>query len=439
MKKTFTVILLGTLIAGCTGYRPGPINSELLKTFEDQNVPPTAPLSADFWDSCVDDGVLEAADTVMTWRVPTRGITDQKKSGRCWYFSTTNILRSEYINRVHPEGDFYYSWTYGQFYDILEKSNRFLENVIEYRRQPIDSRMNDWLFKKPFGDGGHWSNAVNLIEKYGLVPLEAMPERYASTDNATLMGLVRTLNRKWGLALRECSRKECQAVKENALADIYRILVLHLGTPPRSFIWQGREWTPQEFRDSTIFHDLRNDYTVLMNDPALPYWKVYEIRDSRNCVEYAPWRYLNVPMETINTAGVASLKAGHMFYISADTGKEGLAEAGVYDTRLFRALELSGIDFSMDKKALFQSQEATSLHAVAVAGVRADSAGEPLSWLIENSFGTVRGWDGFVVMSREWMDKYLFRMVVLNEFLPEEVVKMAKSKPKELPSWHGGY
>ena len=167
--------------------------------------------ASDLLQAALDSSLVARTDTSCTYRVPTRGITDQRKSGRCWLFSTLNILRAEMIARYDMEA-FEFSQTYGQFWDILEKSNHFLENVIANRRRPIDSRMNEWLFKKPIGDGGHFTNAAHLIAKYGLVPQEAMPEVHNSMDNARLMRTVTTLLHRYGLRLRDARRSEFDAV-----------------------------------------------------------------------------------------------------------------------------------------------------------------------------------------------------------------------------------
>lgn len=465
MKKLLILLSVVTLAAGCGRRTPAPVTADLLESFENQSIPTDQVLEKDFWEAALDRTILAEADTAMTFRVPTRGITDQRSSGRCWYYSTTNILRAEVLAQEGaPDGqdawgDFQFSQAFGQFYDLLEKSNRFLENVVEYRREPVDSRMNDWLFRKPFGDGGHFSNAAHLIDKYGLVPQEAMPETHSSGNNLSLMNGIRTLMRKYGLQLRECPVSDIPTVKARALADVYRLLSLSIGTPPKTFEWQGVTYTPLSFRDRFVRHDMEKDYAILMNDPTLPYGKVYAVRDSRNCVEYAPWRFLNVPMDVINAAGVASLRAGRMFYISADTGKEGMADEGVYDTRLFRPDSLSGIDFSMSKADMLRSGEMTSLHAIAVAGVRLACCAQqgecgtqeggcgtkassciPQMWLIENSFGTARGWDGFVIMSADWWDRYLLRAVFERRFLPEDILAAHDAGPvHELPAWHMGY
>ena len=395
-------------------------------------------LEQDMLDVSLDSAVVAWADTTCTYRIPTSGITNQKKSGRCWYFSVLNILRAE-VMAEHGLENFEFSPTYGQFWDLLEKSNRFLENVIEYRRQPMDSRMNEWLFKKPIGDGGHFANAAYLISKYGLVPLESMPEKHSSTDNLRLMNVVRSSLRRTAMALRAADRKDIRKVKEDGLSDIYRILVANLGEPPVEFVWKGKAYTPESFRDEYVPQDMCKDYVLFMNDPTKPYYRRYSVENSRNCYEFDNWTFLNLPVEDLLDMGLESLKNGKMFCFSADTDASALMMGGIYHTELYKLEEMLGISLDMSKEDLVASCEIKSAHAIAMAGVKLDSDGRPERWLVENSFGLERGWSGFVVMQNEWLEKYLFRLVVERQFVPQHLRKYLDMKPKVLKSWNPTY
>lgn len=405
-------------------------------------------LTQDLYKVSLDRAVASAMDTACTYFVPSRGITDQDESGRCWLFSTLNILRAEMIAR-YDLGPFQFSQTFGQFYDVLEKSNRALENVIAHRNEPLASRYNTWLFNKPIGDGGHFANAAHIIAKYGMVPQEVMPERFSSTDNVSLMKTVTRLLRRYGLQLREASDEQVAAVKEQALSDIYRLLVATLGEPPQEFDYTLRDknghvlsvahYTPQSFRDTYILHDLEKDYAIFMDDPTLPYYRMYEVAESRNCYEYANWRFLNVPMSDIRKMGVASLAGGRRFYISADTMHDYLMTEGIYDTRLFTLDSLLGIRSDMSKEELVRSMETRSVHAIAVAGVQLDAAGEPVKWVIENSYGLVRGWGGYVAATDPWFQKYLYRLVVERRFVDDKLLKLFEGPVETLPAWYPNY
>lgn len=449
------LLVLAFSIAAPAQPHRGAVTPELLRTLEKRfaGTPGDRTLqlrlrTCDLLQAALDSSFVVSADTSCTFRVPTRGITDQRKSGRCWLFSTLNVLRAEMIFRYDMEA-FEFSQTYGQFWDILEKSNHFLENVIVNRRQPIDSRMNEWLFKKPIGDGGHFVNAAHLIAKYGLVPQEAMPEVHASVDNARLMRSVTTLLRRYGLRLRAARSSELEGIKTEALGSIYRLLSLTLGTPPRSFIWTLRDrtgrtlstesYTPESFRDRYAGHDMERDYAVLMNDPSRPYFRMYEVESSRNCRELGNWCFLNLPVETLREIAVRSLREGRMFYFSCDTTRDALPEAGIYDTALYDCEALSDIPFDMTKEEQFRSCEIRSVHAMAMAGVRLDDAGHPVRWVAENSFGLNCGTGGYVTLSDAWFARYLFRMVVERQFLSENLRACLDRKPIRLPAWNPIY
>lgn len=405
-------------------------------------------LEEDMLEVTLDRELVAQYDTVCTYRVSHNAVTDQKKSGRCWFFSTLNILRDEMIKK-YDMGNFEFSQTYGQFWDVLEKSNRFLENVIEYRKEPMHSRMNEWLFKKPIGDGGHFSNAAHIIDKYGIVPQEVMPERHSSTDNMRLMTVVRTALRRYGLMLRDASKKDLQPIKEAALSDIYRILAANLGEPPVEFSWTLKDkdgkiisektYTPQTFRNEYVRTDLEKDYVIFMDDPTKPYYRMYTVENSRNCYEYGNWTFLNLPADELLKMGVESLKDGTMFYISADTDASALMMGGIYDVGLYDLNGMLGVRLDMSKEEMVRSCEIKSAHAIAMTGVQLGEDGKPVKWLVENSFGTARGWDGYVVMQQEWLETFLFRMAVERKYVPQDLLPLLKKKPKRLKSWNPTY
>ena len=125
--------------------------------------------------------------------VKTNNITNQKQSGRCWMFSTLNVLRQRVIAKCDLE-DFSFSPTYLAFYDKLEKANLFLENILHFADQDLTDRETYTLLGNPLPDGGQWDMAISLIKKYGVVPSWVMPETVHSTGTAKYLPI---LNRKW--------------------------------------------------------------------------------------------------------------------------------------------------------------------------------------------------------------------------------------------------
>ena len=102
-------------------------------------------------------------------------ITNQKQSGRCWMFAALNTMRFRIIKKLGVK-TFELSQNYALFFDKLEKSNYFLESILETLNEPTAGRLVTYLLSGPLGDGGQWDMFANLVEKYGVVPKEVMPE-----------------------------------------------------------------------------------------------------------------------------------------------------------------------------------------------------------------------------------------------------------------------
>jgi bleomycin hydrolase len=111
--------------------------------------------------------------------------TSQFASGRCWLFAGLNLFRMSAAERLGLE-DFELSQTYLMFYDKLEKSNLFLEQIIDNPQLEVSSRLLDWLCAAPLNDGGQWDMFTNLIDKYGVVPKRIMPETFSSSNSAVM-------------------------------------------------------------------------------------------------------------------------------------------------------------------------------------------------------------------------------------------------------------
>ena len=123
----------------------------------------------------VKQGIESTYDFYFSEEVPSKGISDQQSSGRCWLFSGMNVLRSKMIEKYNL-GPFEFSQNYIFFYDQLEKANLYLQGIIDTRDLPMDDRKVEWLFRHTIGDGGQFTGVSDLITKYGIVPSNVMAE-----------------------------------------------------------------------------------------------------------------------------------------------------------------------------------------------------------------------------------------------------------------------
>ena len=385
-------------------------------------------------------------DTHFSDRVKTKGITDQKSSGRCWLFTGLNVLRAKMIDKYDLPG-MEFSQSYLFFYDQLEKANLFLQGVIDTRKLPFEDRQVDWLFSNPLSDGGQFTGVSNLITKYGLVPAEAMPETFQANNTSQMANLLKLKLREFGLELRAAAKArpaELQEMKVRQLSEIYRMLALCLGEPVKEFEWTRCDrdnnivsratYTPMGFYQEFIGEDLENNYVMIMNDPTREYGKVYEIDYDRHVYDGHNWLYINLPVERIKEMAIASIKDNVAMYFSCDVGKFYNSKKGTLDIANFDYASLMGVTFGMDKKQRVQTHASGASHAMTLIAVDIVD-GEPVKWMVENIWGPASGYKGCLIMTDEWFDEYMFRLVVEKKYVPEDILKMLDQEPVMLPAW----
>ena len=123
-------------------------------------------------------GVVEASvdrrqarnyqDTFGVSLKTAKTVTGQRHSGRCWMFSTLNVLRSKVLANLDID-DFEFSQNYIQFYDKLERCNSRLEYVIDTADRPWNDREVTQLMLTPVEDGGQFVFCCNLVKKLSLI------------------------------------------------------------------------------------------------------------------------------------------------------------------------------------------------------------------------------------------------------------------------------
>lgn len=388
-------------------------------------------------------GNMAMIDTHFSDEVKTKGRTNQKSSGRCWLFTGLNVLRSRMIDK-YDLGTFTFSQNYVFFYDQLEKANLFLQGVIDTKGLSFDDRKVDWLFRNPIGDGGQFTGVSNLIMKYGVVPSEVMPETYCANNTSQMRTQIATKLREDGLKLRDASAKDCPAMKTEMLKEIYRMLALCLGEPPVEFEWTRYDskgnfvstmtYTPKSFYQEYVGADLENNYIMVMNDPTREYGKVYEIDYDRHVYDGQNWLYVNLPVERIKEMAIASIKDNTAMYFSCDVAKFMDRQKGTLDLNNFDYGSLFGTTFPMDKRQRVQTHASGSSHAMTLIAVDIKD-GRPVKWMVENSWGADSGYKGNLIMTDEWFDNYMFRLVLEKKYVPSDVMNMLNQKPTLLPAW----
>ena len=456
MKRHFlTAALLVALMAGAQAQTTGGgINAQMLEQLK-QSYKETPSDKAirnaignnDIRALALNQDNLKAMDTHFSIRVDSKGITDQKSSGRCWLFTGLNIMRAKAIAKYDMPA-FEFSQNYLFFYDQLEKANLFLQGMIDTSDKAIDDQMVSWLFQHPLSDGGTFCGVADLAMKYGLVPKDVMPETNSSDNTSRMASLISEKLREFGLQLRDMKGKraaDIQAKKVEQLQTIYRMLALNLGVPPTEFDFIRRDakgnpvemehHTPMTFLQKYGDTGLLTNYVMLMNDPTREYYKTYQINYDRHTYDGKDWTYLNLPIDEIKEMAIASLKDNTAMYFSCDVGKFANNQRGLLDINNYDYASLMGTTFGMDKKQRIQTFQSMSSHAITLMAVDLDQAGKPTKWMVENSWGPASGYQGHLIMTDQWFNEYMFRLVVETKYVPARLQEMFKQKPTLLPAW----
>ena len=313
-------------------------------------------------------------DGYFNHRVTTKGITNQKAAGLCWLHASLNLLRPRVMSKLGLE-NFEFSTAYLQFWDLLEKGNRYLEGIIKQREaDPLDRTwkiLNQWTV----GDGGWWAYARALIQKYGLVPASVMPETKNNKDTRIMSKVLTELLRsKAAEILRESDQgtreTSLRTIKEGAMEDVFRFLSLNLGVPPSEFEWRhenqkkskgGRKngvkqdrltalkkYTPQSFFKQTVGLEL-SDYHCLFHTPDRPFGKHYLFEEQYCTVGADEMNFVNLDIDAIKKICLKAILADEPIPFGVDMGIDQSTKHGLMEHKLFDYESLFGIKMDLTK------------------------------------------------------------------------------------------
>ena len=378
--------------------------------------------------------------------------TNQERSGRCWMFASLNTMRYRTIKKFNLK-TFELSQAYPLFFDKLEKSNWFLENVLDTLEEPLDGRLMAHLLADPIGDGGQWDMFKSLVRKYGVVPKEAMPETACSRNTHDMDACLTRYLRGAAKRLRETADAEATtndllAMKKEMMGDVWHLLVTCLGEPPARFgvrlrdkddkVVLSGEFTPQEFFGRAVDMEL-DDFVSLISAPTAdkPYYRSFTVSRLGNVWEDGTVRHLNLPIDELKRVAIAQLKDDLPVWFGCDVDQSYLRDEGIMDTAAIDVDALMGFPVSgaLDRAERLDFGESLMTHAMVLEGVRMDAEGRPAMWKVENSWGKDHGRDGFDTLSDAWFDEYVYQVVVDRKYLTEDERAAYEATPVELAPW----
>jgi bleomycin hydrolase len=398
-------------------------------------------------DVAINREIVNSIDHSLSTTLDDWKVTNQERSGRCWLFAGLNLLRVGVMRETGIK-DFEFSQNYAMFWDKLERANYFLEAMIETADRDLDDRTVAFLLETVAGDGGQWNMFAALVAKHGLVPKGYMPETQSSSDTGRMNSILRYQLRQGARAVRATTHEgieAARAAKSEIMQVVYRILCIHLGTPPERFDWQWIDsdkkfhrdgvLTPQEFAAKYV--DLPvSEYVCLVNDPrpSSPAGRTFTVEYLGNVIGGPPVTYLNVDMQVIKDVAAATIQGGEPVWFGCDVGQMMSNDYAFWDARLYDLPSVYDTAFDLDKAARLAYHESAMTHAMLFTGVDVLD-GVTRRWRVENSWGSDRGQEGFFTMNDSWFGQYVFEIAARKSALPDGLQSALDAEPIVLPAW----
>ncbi|GMG19532.1 unnamed protein product [Ambrosiozyma monospora] len=374
-------------------------------------------------------------------------VTNQKQSGRCWLFASTNLLRLALMKKFNLK-ETQLSPSYLFFYDKLEKSNFFLEQIIDTYKEDVDSRLVQWFLTDPISDGGQFTMMTEVVKKYGVVPNSVYPDSFNTLSSRVMNRLITSKLREFAKILRDKLNKG-ENVTETKLEmqhEIFRLLCIFLGVPPKpdeEFTWDYYDKdnkfgtvtsTPLNFVKDVIEFDYP-DYISLLNDPRNEYNKVVKIDRLGNIAGGDTVEYLNLEIEKLTAAVVDRIKNNKAVFFGTDTPKFMDKTRGVMDIDLWDYELIGYKPREMAKADRVTYHNSLMTHAMLITAVHLDKDGKPVRYRVENSWSEKSGSKGYYVMTQDYFEQYVYQVVVEKKDVPELVPLLKDESPVVLPPY----
>ena len=389
--------------------------------------------------------VINKADHLFNHKVDDWEVMDQKHSGRCWIFAGMNLYKPALCKKLNVK-DIKLSANYVQFWDFFEKANLFFCNVQKTAELPLDDRLvNNILSISP--EGGWWDMFIDIVNKYGIVPEQAMPDTEDASKSANLSRILASYMRSQAKSIRQLTTdgKDLSDLKNQYLKTIYKILAIHLGLPPENFDFTYEDndkkiITLKNLTPMAFSLDLeKQDCVTLINDPRpqRPYMKRYT-SEYVGSIEGEHLNFINVDIKTLKAYVKKMIDKGRIVWMSADVSKLADHENGIFNEQIHNHTELLSIPSPLSKADRLDYCDGGGNHAMLFTGYHEENS-EVTKWRVENSWGDKKGKKGYYELSNEWFNEHVYTSLISKDLFDEELLSVLEEPAIKLMPWELPY
>lgn len=344
-------------------------------------------------------------------------VKNQNRSGTCWAYASMGYFESEILRKT------------GKTYDLSEMfvaNKDYMDCAVYHVRMQGSSR---------FSEGGSVTDALEVARNYGLCPETAMaaPGSLTGDSLANFTEFFSLLEPYVASVVKSSEKKISPQWKQG----MQGILDAYLGECPKSFVYEGKTYTPQTFAQS-LGLDF-DDYISVTSFTHHPFHTRFAIE--------APykWRHslsYNVPMDEMMRIIDDALEAGYTVAWGGDVSEDGFTRTGIaLACDLKRVQDLTGSDAARwlrltstekgsqlkklgagvpeitptqeRRQERFDSHEMTYDHVMLIYGTARDQNGREY-YMVKNSWGQTGDHAGIWYMSKNYIaDNTIY--VVINK------------------------
>jgi bleomycin hydrolase len=423
------------------------INSEMInefsRKFNDNNINLLAKNSISsnpLKNVLINQDILQKRRKIFTKKIDIESkVADQESSGRCWLFAFLNVIRLKMIKKYKLPAEFEFSQNYLFFWDKFEKSNFFIHNMIELKKEPQESRLITYFLNNPISDGGQYNMIISLVKKYGIIPKVCMAETYHSSNSSELDDVLSNKLRDYAEKIRNSSNFDIK----HALEEVYRLLVIFLGEPPKDIVWEfynNKKYkkiatNPLQFYKKYVPFRV-DDMITLINAPVKnrPFYNLYDIKYFGNVVDGEKTNYINCTIEDLIKIAKKSIDGGDALFFGSDVNMNINTRIGLMNNDLYNFEKFFQFKIDMDKGKRLEYGISRINHAMILRGYNQENR-KINRWLVENSWGNSGEFDGDIVMNHNWFIENVFEIVVNKKYIPKNIRDVLKKKPIMLEPW----
>ena len=352
---------------------------------------------------------------------PITSVKNQYRSGTCWCFSALSFVESEILRTKGKEVDLSEMFVVGKSYR---------DRAVKYVR--LDGHLN-------FAAGSSFGDVLHVIDDYGIVPQTAMPGLNYGTElpehnemDAALKGYV--------TAIKGNPNKVLSTAWVNGFDGI---VAAYLGEYPETFVVDGKEYTPESYRDALgINYD---DYVNISSFTHHPFYEPFIIEVCDN------WRWdsaYNLPMDEMMEVMYNAIDKGYTIAWGSDVSEKGFTRDGLAVMPVEEKKAVAGSDQErwVGKAAEEKKEEVkaelpeemtitqemrqdgydrkttTDDHGMHIYGVAKDQNGNKY-FMVKNSWGETGKYNGIWYASDAFVRYKTLNIVVHKDALPKHIAK----------------